>query len=421
MTSGEHMADNPLAQWLAEQEQRVTAGPPGAPEAGAVAAGRRGLGGRGRGARRDLVGEAGASASSSTAIDHGQRPLPRDRADGDGGAAAASDGRPDDGGAAGTGASQRWDGWHGVEMDDGPRRRGPSRRLLIAALLPWVVAGGLALAVAAERGEPDAAGGPDQVADGDAATGPAATGPAVTNGSRRPGAADGEGPPGVADGTGASGVGADGEGVRRVGPGPAPPGAADRALVDLAVLEFRAAFGPVPSADPAAQPAARFVDDAVATGIQRVGDGAVVTVRALVLEGDAEGWRSAGASSWAIALRSGPGGPALAAGPWPVPAAAAPPSADDGTDPALAAPASRALERAGYRRLQDVQVVRDPALPGVAVTRATALAPGEAQPRDHVVWVDDQPSHRLLGHSPAPEADTSPPGDASAAPPPGGR
>lgn len=332
------MADNPLAQWLAEQEQRVPASHAGPPRADGAATG------------DDATSPTGPTAPPPVT----------------GGAPA---------------------GWWDVPADGEAPARRPRRRLLIAALLPWLLVAGLAVAVAG-RGAPVGDEEPEVPAGGAGDEGPemsagrVGSDGTVAEEAVRAGRAPGDGPAAPALTDSASG-----------GVVPASADPAVQTAAAVAVLEFRAAAGRAPSDDAPA----RFVEDAVATDVERIGDGVVVTLRALVLEGDREGWRSAGTSDWAVALRAGPGGPTLSAGPWPLPEPSTPPVPPADAEPGLAAPVAQALEDAGFREAQDVRVVRDPALPGVLVAQATAVGPAGGPPGAHVVWLRDAAPPVLVG------------------------
>lgn len=323
------MADNPLARWLQEQE-----------------------------AAGDEVVGAGPEAPE-----------------------AAAPGRD-------AGPADLWD----LPAPDGPLRR-PRRRLLLLALVPWVVVLGLAGAVVAAGGSPPPAG-------------EAAPSAAPTIGA--------DATPTSGAGLGATGLGAvdapaeDTAPADAAAPAPEPaptPARASSAEADdallgrTAALEVRAAL-----ATPTADGTLRYVEDAVGGPVRRVGDAAVVAVRALVREGDAHGWRGARTSRWAVALSTGPDA-ALLAGPWPLAAstgaAAAPgagpsPAPEPSEVPERVEAATAALVTAGYGAPTDVRVRADPAVPGVLRVEAVAVAPGATTPAPHHVWLtDDDPPEPL--------------------------
>lgn len=280
---------------------------------------------------------------------------------------------PGAGASPAAGPADLWD----LPAPDEPRRR-PRRRLLLLALVPWVVVLGLAGIVAAGDGTGDRAAVPASPAPG---AGPSLTGGPAPSSGAAPGVA-GTAPEATPAPARATGVEAD-----------------DALLSRTAALEVRAALSA-----PAADGSVRYVEEAVGGPVRRVGDAAVVAVRALVREGDATGWRGAGTSRWAVALSTGPD-PALLAGPWPLPA----PSAPDATSGAGPSPAPQLRDRpdrveavtaalltAGYGAPGDVRVRMDPAMPEVLRVEAVAVAPGAATPAPQHVWLtDDDPPQPL--------------------------
>lgn len=251
-------------------------------------------------------------------------------------------------------------GWNlGPEEDVGPRRARP--RLLMLAVIPWVLA--VFLAVGFFSGS-----------DEQRATPPA---PALSAPTSPPPAPT---PPAVVD---------------------QPPPPTDAGLREVAALTVRSALsGPV-----AATQRAAFVEDAVATGVEAVGDGAVVTVSALILEGGPDGWDAARVRRYAVPVRIGAGGPEAAGAPWPVadppPRPGTAPTPE--TDPAVVEAVSAGLTRAGYRDLRGVAVTRDPALAGVLLAHVEGTGPGAAGAGVWDVWLRDGPRPDVFGDTAANE------------------
>lgn len=145
----------------------------------------------------------------------------------------------------------------------------------------------------------------------------------------------------------------------------------------------------------------RYADDAVGTGILRLKDVAVVTVTALVLEGDAEGWDHSRTARYAVALRSDEDGVHPLGEPWPLPGpdTPAPPAPlPTPTDPVVRERVVLALEAAGYREVDELDLARPPDLDGVVVAEVRAVAPGEQTSSIQQVWVRDGPDGAVLGH-----------------------
>ncbi|MGH3922195.1 MAG: hypothetical protein ACRDTT_04880, partial [Pseudonocardiaceae bacterium] len=156
----------------------------------------------------------------------------------------------------------------------------------------------------------------------------------------------------------------------------------------------------------------RYINLALPEAVTWVGDLAIVDVAAVVLEGTDGRWDRPRAARYAVPLRVRAGVMRLLSVPWALPD---PPQSAPGDtafvpvhDPALTEAAGRALNAVGYRDVQVKALARDPGLPGVLEVEATAVSPGEGQPRLQEIWVSDHPSPTVLGahHSPARSGDT---------------
>ncbi len=227
------------------------------------------------------------------------------------------------------------------DLDDPPPEPRPRWRLLMLAAVPWAVA--LALGVALLGGAREEAVMPEPVVGPVAAT---------------------------------------------------EDGAVDGAVAETGALLVRAALSG------SGQGAPRYVDAAVATGVEMVGDASVVSVLALVLEGGGQGWERAGLERYAVALRMGEPGPALLGGPWALPPPAeGPPSAEGAavSDPALHELVAAELAAVGYRDVTGLDLRRDPARPGVLLARLEAIPPGGESPGTWTAWLRDEPSPVLIG------------------------
>lgn len=257
------------------------------------------------------------------------------------------------------------------EQDPPPWDLGPEpatpfpRRLLLLAALPWMVV--VVLAVALWLPMPGTSAPPGDGSD--ASTGPVATG---HGGERSPASATTE----------AAAID-------------------DNAmLLQVAALMVRAELHGPAEAGGDAPAEVRYADQAVGIGIERLGDVAVVTVTALVLEGDDRGWDRSRTARYAIALRSGPSGVDPLGGPWALPTPDAPPEPEPVDDESSPDRVLAALEAAGYRQISDLRLSRPAGLDGVLVAAARAVAPGEDAPDAQQVWIRDGPEAAVLGHRP---------------------
>jgi hypothetical protein len=172
---------------------------------------------------------------------------------------------------------------------------------------------------------------------------------------------------------------------------PADPAPVDPVAADVGALLVRAAL----SATAGDAAAARYVDDAVATDAEVVGDVTVVTVLAVVLEGGDRGWERASVERYGIAVRAG----AAVAGPWLLPAAGAVAAHQVAPveDPGLRERAATALAAAGYQGVASVALTRDPGLPGVLLARFHAGAPGSHEQVERTALLRDGPEPSVLG------------------------
>lgn len=270
-------------------------------------------------------------------------------------------GPPD--GQAGASRSELWD----LEPEAPRRPRRPRSRLVMLAALPWVLAVFLAIGLwsgADGRSTPAAAGAVT-------ATSPATPRPLPTASPVRD-------------------------------PERSPD---DAAVRDVAALAVRSALsGPALGAEGShGAQRARFVEDAVATGLEPAGDMLVVTVSALVLEGGPNGWDTASVRRYAVPVRISPQGPEAASAPWPIADRPSTPhgSSSPEADPAVVEAVRAALGLAGYRDLRAVTVSRDPALAGVLLAHVEATGPGEAGAGVWDVWLRDTPEPAVLGDNPS--------------------
>lgn len=233
----------------------------------------------------------------------------------------------------------------GPDIPRPDRRR--TRRLGVLAALPWAVAVCLALAVVTPAGAPAP--------------------PAGASG----GEADG-GDPAV---------------ERRADGG--DPGAERRAGA-AAVVAVRTA---------AAHEGRRYVDLAVPEEVRWIGSGAVVTVAAVLLEGDGDRWHRTAVARFAVAVGLA-GDRAVALGdPWLLPAADPAPPRGDGWAPAPidVVLVADALAAAGYADIDVEAVEAHDEWPGVYRARVVAVAPTEQERRRHEPWLREGPPVALLG------------------------
>lgn len=253
----------------------------------------------------------------------------------------------------------------------------PRRRLLALAALPWALALALAL-LAITRATPPDAPPPE----------PATSAPPIAVATSAPDGPPAPDAPPLAVATPVPGA-----------PPPVDVPVPDERSGEVGALLVRAALS-APGDDGTA---ARYVDEAVATQVETVGDTAVVTVLAVLLEGGERGWERASLARYGVAVRAG----GAVAGPWLLPAPAPPP--DPGApveDPALHEHATAALAAAGYGDVTAVQLTRHPALPGVLRAAFLASAPGSATPTDQTALLRDAPEPLLLGTRPDPNTPT---------------
>lgn len=241
--------------------------------------------------------------------------------------------------------------------EDPPPRPAARRRLLIAlAVVPWVVVALLlgrgGAAPPAPTGSPDPAGTPEPV------------------GATHPRGAAGAAAPATP---------------------PAPIGSrAEVSTQALAVAALRS------HETGAVGATVRYVDLAVAEGVEHVGDLAVVRVLAVVLEGDAQGYDTARALRYAVPVTAD--GRGVLGPPWPVGEVDV--AAPAGPAPAGDVPAAgvvEALDAAGYTQIEVHGAGTHPDLPGVVVADVVAVAPGDAAPRERRVLLADGARLTLLG------------------------
>lgn len=246
--------------------------------------------------------------------------------------------------------------WDRPPREDGPRtpRR---RRLLLIAAVPWTVAallGGVALV----SGEID----PVEVAAGDQdANGPRASGTA-------------------------------GQPPRLTGPVDPALGSAAAVAVRLAVTT---------AGDPPEGQDRRYVDLAVPESVSWAGDLALVTIRAVVMEGPPDRWRSARPARFAVPVGLIDGDAVVLDEPWALPVPEHP-----ATDPGWTAavtdlqPLADAAAAAGYADVEVMEVDAHPDRPALLRARIRARAPAEHHPRTHQLWLQADPEPAVLGLAP---------------------
>lgn len=178
-------------------------------------------------------------------------------------------------------------------------------------------------------------------------------------------------------------------------PRPEPPPAAgagdvdDRELAAAATVFVRTELTDTdPRGSRGPRGGLRYVDLAVPESVSWQAGTAVVTVRAVVLEGRAGRWADVSVVRYAVPMGRAGTVPVALAEPWAVASAdAARPSRRWRPAPDDPGPARAALRRAGYARLSALRLAADPGLPGVLRARVTAVAPGDDEPGVHDVWL----------------------------------
>jgi hypothetical protein len=254
-----------------------------------------------------------------------------------------------------------------VAGDDTPASRpAVSRRLILAAVVPWLIVGALGAAVVGRTPPSTAPRAPVAVS---AAPLPS-PGPAATDG---PGPAAVDGAPAADTVT-----------------------AADPRLAAAAVLTVRMAL-----------PDDQYLDTAVAEQVQEVAGAAVVTVAAVVLDRRQEQWVGPRPVRFAVPFSVGQSEPVALSAPWVVPGtepSRAQPPASPVADDHLVDRARATLRAAGYRNLADLQLRRHPALPDILAVHVSAAAPGERSTRDHEIWLDAAASRVQGAHTPTASA-----------------
>lgn len=352
------MSDNPLAEWLRARERDHRGGHGGEPVQAP-----RGEADDGVARGTDPPGPAGPGPAGST---------------GTGPPGSAGAGPAGTAGAAPPEALRPprapWDD----EDEEEPAR--PRRRLVVfaVAVVPWLVAG---VAVTAAL-HPTVIRADGSRLDGET----------PPSGAEADDAAEAA-PPREANATDAADEAEDAERQRSLASAVPPRQAA------AAVLAVRTAVPTTAGESGEDEPRRRrYVDLAVAEGVTPVGDVAVVTVAATVLEGTAEHWQRARPARFGVAVRDTEDGPVAVGRPWPLPG---PPSADEELGwqdtEADVQPVEAALAAAGYTRVRDVTLSRSDAALGVLRAECRAVAPGEASPRRHAVWVSDEATPVVLG------------------------
>lgn len=272
-------------------------------------------------------------------------------------AAATVDAPPagwSDGPSGGAPAGVRWDR-PPREEDHRPTRR---RRLLLIAALPWTVAavlGGVGLVTGQVDPVEVAAG--DQEADGRPILGGA-------------------------------------------GPSPELAATVDPALGAAAAVAVRLAV--TTSGDAADGQERRYVDLAVPESVSWAGDLALVTIRAVVLEGPPDRWRSARPARFAVPVGLIDGDAVALDEPWALPVPERPEPDHSGwtsavTDPE---PVADAAAHAGYADVEVVEVDAHPDHPALLRARIRARAPDEQQLRTHQLWLQTDPEPAVLGLEP---------------------
>lgn len=247
-----------------------------------------------------------------------------------------------------------------------PRRR---RRLLwVLAFLPWLVVAALLLSRAAVE----------------------STAPVPTAGS---GAEEGPVETEAVPAAGSATSQANGSGATKT----LTASVADERLLAAAAVAVRTA---VTATDGRTR---RYVDTVAAESVVHHGDIAVVTVRAVVLDGTADRWLRARPARFAVPVAAKDNDVIAMADPW---ALASPPSRptvpvwQHVPDQSAAPAAAVALRDAGYHRVAQPQLSVSDDLPGIMRAGVRARAPGERAVRAHTVWLSDGYPPRLLGAPP---------------------
>ena len=160
--------------------------------------------------------------------------------------------------------------------------------------------------------------------------------------------------------------------------------------------------------------ARRYVDTVAAESVIHHGDIAIVTVRAVVLDGTADRWLRARPARFAVPVGAADGEVVALAEPWvlapPTARPAAPawrPLADRSLAPAVVV----TLRKAGYRTIGLARLSVRHDLVGIVRSSVRARAPGERTVRRHTLWLSDDSPPQLLGASP-PEPTLPPPSPA---------
>jgi hypothetical protein len=257
-------------------------------------------------------------------------------------------------------------------------QRGRGRRLLVMAVLPWAVAAttGAVLFLGGEHASAPSAAPPDVEAD----SSPhhlQASAPAGDDGALHEERVE------VADTSAMVAPGAQHD-----------PAQVPADLVAAAAIAVRMAV----TTD--AEPTSRYVDLVTAESADREDDHAIVTVRAVLLEGSEGRWSSVRTARYAVALAL-PSLQPLGA-PWALPA----PEASDPAplplalpeDPTLIDELAAVVGDAGYREVTIEGLAAAPAGDRMVV-RVRGVGPGEPTEGVHDVWLDGSAT-RVLGLMP---------------------
>jgi hypothetical protein len=176
-------------------------------------------------------------------------------------------------------------------------------------------------------------------------------------------------------------------------------------VVPVAALDGAAVGAPLPPEQAAAAvtavrlgaPPDRYVDTAVVESAHPEGTATIVTVRAVVLDQVGQEWANPHIARFAVAISTHE--PVALTAPWALPAdESLPPRLSWQPAPTLRTVASTALESAGYRSISDVRIRRSDTLPDIVSALCRAVAPGDAIPRRHEVWLRADAT-RVLGAS----------------------